>query len=321
MNDEFEIVTHKNLPGLQVFFVDLRYREPHAHSDLECCLLLEGRAEIKAQGQSLTLEPDDFALLRPCLPHEIWAVGESALFLTIQVQPGLCRNACPAEGLDFAFRTGRKCLPEEEMQAVRSRALDLARAYWEREDGFAFRCMAQLNWLLYSLTRYIPRENGARTGRQEVRDQRVRRLLHYLETHCQQKLLLSELAEREGLTVSYLSHFFKENLHVTFQEYLAGLRCEKARQLLLNPGYTLLDVSVESGFSDVKYLNRAFAARYGCTPREYRRQGMDGDWTGPAPGRRAAQTCFTQRQSLELLNRLTGGNAGARQEGAYMNLK
>ena len=61
-------------------------------------------------------------------------------------------------------------------------------------------------------------------------------------------LLLDELAGREGLSVSYLSHFFRDNLTRTFQDYLAGLRCERARRLLAEPGCSLLDASVGSAF-------------------------------------------------------------------------
>ena len=53
---------------------------------------------------------------------------------------------------------------------------------------------------------------------------------------------------------------------------MAALRCEKARQLLLLTSLNLLDISLESGFSDIKYLNKAFVRQYGYSPREYRAQ-------------------------------------------------
>ena len=48
-----------------------------------------------------------------------------------------------------------------------------------------------------------------------------------------------------------------------------SLRCEKARQLLLLTDLNLLDIALELGFSDIKYLNKAFEKQYGYSPSEY----------------------------------------------------
>ena len=74
----------------------------------------------------------------------------------------------------------------------------------------------------------------------------------------------------EHVTETHLSHFFTANFHMSFQEYLMKLRCEKARSLLLTTDLTLIDISISCGFSDPKYLNKAFRKMYNCLPREYR---------------------------------------------------
>lgn len=87
-----------------------------------------------------------------------------------------------------------------------------------------------------------------------------------------QKLLLSDIAKELELSLYYLSHFFKANFGISFQDYLARIRSEKARQLLLLTRQSLLDISISAGFSDPKYFNASFKKQYGCTPKEYRRQ-------------------------------------------------
>ena len=54
-------------------------------------------------------------------------------------------------------------------------------------------------------------------------------------------MLLGDLAEEMGVSLYYLSHFFKENFGMPFQEYLSRLRCEKARHDLLMTDLSLLD--------------------------------------------------------------------------------
>ncbi len=301
MGGEFEIIEHKNLPGLKVFFVDMQYRSAHAHSDFECCLLLRGGAQIDADGRTIMLSPGDFVPLRPCLVHEIRAPGGGALLLAVQIRPGLLRSWGAENSLDFAFVSGKECLNADELSEFESHALELARRYTERRSGWEFGCMGELGLLLSVLTARIPR-CAAAAGRDSRRQARMMRILRFVEDNCTRKLLLGEIAENEGVTVSYLSHFFRENFHVPFQEYLASLRCERARTLLADPGRTLLDISVECGFSDVKYFNRAFAGRFGIPPREYR-AGVSG-----VPGEDArvypAQEFLSEERSLRLLDEL-----------------
>ena len=68
----------------------------------------------------------------------------------------------------------------------------------------------------------------------------MRKITHYIDEHYSEKLLLSDIARKEDLSLTYLSHFFKDYLGLPFQEYLAKIRCEKARQLLLLTGLPIV---------------------------------------------------------------------------------
>ena len=70
--------------------------------------------------------------------------------------------------------------------------------------------------------------------------------------------------------MNYLSAFFKSVFGMSFQAYVMKKRCEKARQLLLLTDFSLLDISIACGFSDVKYFNQGFQRQFGCSPRQYR---------------------------------------------------
>lgn len=98
----------------------------------------------------------------------------------------------------------------------------------------------------------------------------MRKITHYIDEHYSEKLLLSDIARKEDLSLTYLSHFFKDYLGLPFQEYLAKIRCEKARQLLLLTDFPLLDICMSCGFSDSKYFNSGFRRQHGCSPKEYR---------------------------------------------------
>lgn len=93
---------------------------------------------------------------------------------------------------------------------------------------------------------------------------------HEFASDADGALLLDEIAKRENLSLTYLSHFFKDALGEAFQEYLNQKRFEYACHLLATTDRKILDISLSSGFSDVRYFNRTFQKQFGCTPRDYR---------------------------------------------------
>ena len=78
----------------------------------------------------------------------------------------------------------------------------------------------------------------------------------------------SALTGMEGVTTTYLSHFIHDNLHMTFQEYVSSVRFERALKLLRDTSMCMTDVSVVSGFSDVKYLSRMLETYFGMSAQE-----------------------------------------------------
>ena len=99
---------------------------------------------------------------------------------------------------------------------------------------------------------------------------RLSRIAEYINNNYSEKITLEMLAKRENVTTTYLSHFIRDNLHMTFQEYISSVRFERALKLLRNTTMCLTDISVVSGFSDVKYLTRMLEKQFGANARECR---------------------------------------------------
>ena len=104
----------------------------------------------------------------------------------------------------------------------------------------------------------------------DFRMNRMQRITDYIEEHISEKLLLTDLADRENLTLNYISHFFKANFGMPFQTYVQHLRCRKAASLLIETDATPTDISIQCGFSALKYMNQSFRVLFGCKPAEYR---------------------------------------------------
>lgn len=86
------------------------------------------------------------------------------------------------------------------------------------------------------------------------------------------ELTLAGLAARLGTNTSHLSRALNEGLKVNFATFVNGLRAEAVALALEGGGEgDLLDLAFEAGFASKASFNRAFRARYGVSPSDYRR--------------------------------------------------
>ena len=86
------------------------------------------------------------------------------------------------------------------------------------------------------------------------------------------KLTLNEIAEREHLSIYYLSHIIKEAAGLSFQDLLSYIRVEESEKLLLGTNKKIGTIAEETGFSAVRYYIKHFEHWFGMHPAEYRKK-------------------------------------------------
>lgn len=279
MPKEFELVTHSHLQHVTAFLVRLQERVTHIHRELELGLVLDGAITLRTQQQTSVISKGDIYLVNRMEPHEFASEGNGALLIAIQFSTKLTQGF-QAPGSHYRYRGEpnlRQAL-EENREAYRllcDTCVELAYSFLRQQPNDEFHCFSLSASLMDQLHRALP-WNLLDSEDYSVIKQRANRIMaitDYIDQNFQRKLLLGEIARREGLSLTYLSHFFKEALGMSFQEYLNQKRFEYACRLLFTTDRRILDISLSSGFSDVRYFNQAFLEQYGCTPKEYRKGG------------------------------------------------
>lgn len=92
----------------------------------------------------------------------------------------------------------------------------------------------------------------------------------YIYEHLHQRITVPDLAEKVGLTESYLSTLFKKETGRSISEYVMDRRIEAAGNMLKFSDYSCADIGAILAFSSQSHFIRAFKARTGLTPRAYR---------------------------------------------------
>ncbi len=84
------------------------------------------------------------------------------------------------------------------------------------------------------------------------------------------ELSLNEVARAVNMSAFYFCKSFKKATGLTFTDYLARLRIEKVKNLLLNPHKRVSEAAYEAGFQSLSQFNRVFRRIAGESPTVYR---------------------------------------------------
>lgn len=134
-------------------------------------------------------------------------------------------------------------------------------------------------------------------------EQRNTRLMRFVDENYMHKIRLSDFAAQENRSVSYMSHFVRETMNQTFQDYVNSVRFNRARQMIGEGSESLVSICMASGFSDYRYFSQTFLKHYGMTPAEYRRHAQVElrEQDAPSYSLHSREEIFSPQRSLILL--------------------
>lgn len=277
MPKEFEMVAHTHLRHVTAFLVRLQERVTHIHRELELGLVLDGEITLRTGQQTAALSKGDIYLVNRMEPHEFFSEGSGALLSAIQFSTKLTEGF-QTPGTHYRYWGDpnlRQALEgrDRDYRFLWDTCIELVYSFLRQAPNDEFRCFSLSASLIYQLHEVLPWQLLDYEDYSSIKQRanRIMAITDYIDQNFRRKLLLGEIAEREGLSLSYLSHFFRDALGMSFQDYLNQKRFEYACGLLFTTDRKILDISLSSGFSDVRYLNEAFLRQYGCTPKEYRK--------------------------------------------------
>ncbi|SHI85391.1 AraC family transcriptional regulator [Pseudozobellia thermophila] len=106
-------------------------------------------------------------------------------------------------------------------------------------------------------------------------DDRIVRILQYLNENISdpEKLKIESLSDRFSMSPTYVSEYFKKQVHMSLREYIIKARLKLVEIRLLNSDYSLGEIADELGFTDVSHLSKTFKRYVGLSIREFKNQG------------------------------------------------
>ena len=94
-------------------------------------------------------------------------------------------------------------------------------------------------------------------------------IISYIQSNYSKKITLENTAHKFHISQSYLGMLFRDNIKISFHNYLQQIRLSKAKTMI-ESGVKLNLISSQVGFLDYSSFYRAFKKEYSISPSEYR---------------------------------------------------
>ena len=107
-----------------------------------------------------------------------------------------------------------------------------------------------------------------RAGRLD--DQRLRRVVEYMDAHITQPLRLEQLADVAALSPYHFARSFRNTTRLAPYEFLTAQRMERARHLLESTNRSVAEIANAVGYSHVAHFREQFVQAFYLRPSELR---------------------------------------------------
>ena len=108
------------------------------------------------------------------------------------------------------------------------------------------------------------------TARPDLEPGVVSSAKQFVESHSQDPFTLDQVLRHVHASRFHFCKTFKKTMGITFTEYVARVRAEKAKALLLNPALRVSEVAFTAGFGSIPQFNSVFKRLVGKSPTEFR---------------------------------------------------
>ena len=303
--EELEIVPQHQIDGMRIFINKVEYRSPHFHPEWELLWVLDSPLYITCAQNKYLIQPGEIILFPPNRPHEFHEMERPCTFLCLQISSKAFPSTMHLNTDELRLS---KCLPEEDDRWLRRAVVETARVCWNQEPHSELYCMGQCGLILHRLLTCVPYHSmsAEELAHAEQRNARLTRLIQFVDENYMHKIRLSDFAQQEGCSISYMSHFVRDAMNQTFQDYVNSVRFNCARKLISFTGKPLVSICYESGFSDYRYFSQTFQSEYGMTPAEYRlhSQSVLTEQVSSTVSLHSREEIYTNGKSLEILESL-----------------
>ena len=274
-----EKITYRDELPINVITANIQEYPIHFHDDMEVVYVLDGTITLRNGYYTYNLKQGDVYILNDREMHSFESTGEDNMVMMLQLDLTYFSRYYDNLRNSF-FVTEMEDDSDESLDILRGILAKIMMEVLQKGYGYEHKVIESTHNLIACLMsdfRYFVMEDGkfkneAKNKGNKILAGRLNRITDYMYDNYNRKLTLNEIAEREHLSIYYLSHIIKEAAGLSFQDLLSYIRVEESEKLLLGTNKKIGTIAEETGFSAVRYYIKHFEHWFGMHPQEYRKK-------------------------------------------------
>ncbi len=204
---------------------------------------------------------------------------------TLKCFAGLCDSAVPirvGDNLIAFLQTGQILLHKPKIQEFSKATKEivgwgtevdlkkLEEAYFQTRVVSKKQYEAVLRLLTIFAQHLSAMSNQLTVQEANAENPAISRARMFIADQYTEELSLEQVAKQVNMSAFYFCKMFKKATGLTFTDYLARIRIEKVKNLLLNPNKRISEAAYEVGFQSLSQFNRVFRRIAGESPTVFR---------------------------------------------------
>lgn len=278
-------IVQTNIPGVSLKFSGSKTPDMrtgvvatwHIHDDIEILAGQSGNLEVCLTGTKIDLRPGDIIVINRRVPHATNKTVPYTGTFMLQFRVEKLRQSefeninkylaliLATNEKEFVYLRHDEPIAKELFGLIDA----MYDEYTRRQQEYGMFLEGYMNILLGMLYRNGILENIEHSYNKEAL-RKIWPTIEYIDNNYNKELTLEKLAATLHMSGEYFCRVFKKATGITPTEYIHYVRIWKAENLLTTTHATILEISMEVGFTSVSYFNRVFKKRKGSTPTEYR---------------------------------------------------
>ena len=232
-----------------------------SHPMPELTYVDQGELHSVVEGQDLLLKQGDLVIYGSNQWHMQYAdIGVAPRFVTISFDMA---------GVELTPLLNRKFTAPQVVAGLLQSML----REQEHMDSFSTDIIvSQLSLLLLHLLRESEAPTGSKVKNANIvqnENEIIRLAQQYVAEHIREKLSVPMVANRVGVSPSYLTVLFHKNLQISPGEYIRRIKLQESKQMIRENNLNFTQIASILQYSTVHHFSRQFKDKFGITPTEY----------------------------------------------------
>ena len=245
----------------------------HFHSEIELISIISGSIAIKTESEIYRAKKGEVLFINSNIPHSTTEADSSFSGKLVQFRmPSLTQG-----NLGYLYKffnnsgTPAYIFKNSKDGKILSDAIE--EIFKEKDNKGAsteYFITSKMYMILSVLYRNNLFEDTEKLIKNKKEIERLLPVLEYIDTHYNESINIGDLSSILNLNEYYFCRIFKKIMGSTATDYINFVRTYYAKKLLFTKK-TILEISLETGFSSLSYFNRTFKKYFQYPPSVYKK--------------------------------------------------